>query len=227
MLFWILLLVLVSIAYALLIIWVLPKLILRSNYPITHSSDRGLKKYKFSDDDYAVVYEPSLSTRKYVTQYILAKRDGKKTFKGKIAPNVTYIDFDIALFDGSNRCFSVINSMNIVGEDGLTEDVDLPQETSYVSIIVNQVDKKQIKQKIVAKVGIFRLIVFGLSALLLSVVMAVFAMLAFSFIFGGLFKETFAVKMISSGWVFIFPTIISAACITGACYTLFLRNSKR
>ena len=99
MLFWILLLALVSLAYALLIIWALPKLILKSKYPIAKTTDRGIKKYKFSDSDYAIVYEPSLSVRKYITQYILAKRDGKKTFQGKIAPNVTYIDFDLALRD--------------------------------------------------------------------------------------------------------------------------------
>ena len=78
MLFWTLTLALVVIAYVLLIVWILPKFMLKSNYPIPQPTDRGLKKYKFSDSDYAVVYEPSLSARKYITQYVLAKKDGKK-----------------------------------------------------------------------------------------------------------------------------------------------------
>ena len=227
MLFWTLSLLLVSIAYAFLIIWFLPKLILRSKYPITRPTDRGLKKYKFSDEDYAIVYEPSLSVRKYITQYILAKKDGKKTFKGKIAENVTYIDFDIVLFNGAGESFLVINAMDIVEENGLTKEVDLPAETAYASIIVNQVNKKEFKRKQVAQVGVFRLCIFAFLTLLLSVGMSVCTMFAFSYMFGGLFRETFAEKMISTGWVFIFPTIISAVCIAGSCYMLFSRNSKR
>ena len=229
MLFWILLLALVSLAYALLIIWALPKLILKSKYPIAKPTDRGIKKYKFSDSDYAIVYEPSLAVRKYITQYILAKRDGKKTFQGKIAPNVTYIDFDLALFNGQGDCFQVINAMEITDRDGVTSEVDLPAETSYANIIINQVNNTEKRQTQNAQVSLFRIIVFGLCALLFSIGMSVCTTFAFSNIFGGIFRETFAEKMLDTGWVFILPTIICAICITGTCYTLFSssRNTKR
>ena len=226
MLFWILLLVLVSIAYALLITWVLPKFILKSNYSFSQPSDRGLKKYKFSDNDYAIVYEPAIATRKYITQYILAKKDGKKTFKGKIDESVSYIDFDIVLFDASGRSFDVINSMHIVENDGFTEEIELPEATSYASIMVNQVDKKELKRTQVARVTSGRLWLFGGLALLSSIGMSVCTMYAFSNLFGGLFRESFIEKMVDGGWVFIVPTIICALCIYGACYTLS-KNSKR
>ena len=227
MLFWILLLILISFAYALLLIFILPKLILKSNYRITRSDDRGLKKYKFSDSDYAIVYEPSLLARKYVTQYILAKKDGKKTFKGKIASNVSYIDFDIALFDAQEQCFSVINAMELIGADGFTKEIDLPQETAYASILINQIDKKVLKKSLSAKVSGSRLFFFAVVALLCSIAMAVGTTFAISHIFGGLFRETFVEKMIESGWVFLIPTLICATFITGACCILFSRNSKR
>ena len=226
MLFWILLLILASLIYALLIIWALPRLILKSNYPITHSNDRGIKKYKFSDSEYAIVYEPSVAARKYVTQYILAKKDGKKTFKGKIASNITYIDFDLALFNAQEECFMVINSMNLVETDGFTKEITLPQETAYASVLINQVDTKEMRKTASARVSIPRLCWFGVFALLLSVGMSVCAMLSFSNIFGGLFRETFAEKMLSSGWVFILPTLICAASIIGGCYMLFQRILK-
>ncbi len=227
MLFWLLLLILVSLIYALLIIWGLPKLILKSNYPITHSNDRGLKKYKFGDSDYAVVYEPSIEAREYITQYVLAKKDGKKIFKGKISSTVTFIDFDIALFNAQKECFLVINSMHLVEADGLTKEIELPNETAYASVLINQVNDDEIKQTVTAQVSGFRLFLFGAVALLLSIGLSVCTMFAFSNIFGGLFRESFIEKMLSSGWIFALPTLMSAASIIIASYSLYSRNSKR
>ena len=227
MLLWTLILLLVIITYALVVVWVLPRYLLKSKYPMTAPTDRGLKKYKFSDSDYAVVYEPSLSERKYVTQYILAKRDGKKTIKCKIASEVTYIDFDIALFNAHGECFNVIRSMDIVSADGLVPEIALPSETSYASIIVNQVNDKVLRTTQEAEINQRNLLIFGGVTLALSIGLSICSMLAFSNIFGGLFRETFAERMFSSGWVFILPTLICATCITGACYMLFSKNSKR
>ncbi len=226
MLFWTLLLVLISIAYALLLVWVLPKLILKSNYSITQSNDRGLKKYKFNDDDYAIVYEPSMASRKYMSQYILAKKDGKKTFKGKVSSTVSYIDFDIALFNGQEECFLVINAMDLIGPDGFTKEVELPKETAYASIIINQINKKEFRKTLLARISTARLLLFGGAALLLSIGMTIGVTFSLSHMFGGLFRETFAEKMLTSGWLFLIPTLICALSIAGACYTLYLRTSR-
>lgn len=226
MLFWILFLILVVTVYAVMIVCALPKLMLKTKYPVSSPTDRGLKKYKFSDDDYAVVYEPSLAARKYVTQYMLIKKDGQKTFKCKLASGVTYVDFDIMLFNGQGKCFLVINSKDIAELNGITPEVELPDETAYASIIINQVDGKVLGKAQRGKVGKFRLLCFALLALLLSACMSVCSMVSFSNIFGGLFRETFADEMLSSGWVFIFPTSLCAVCITFACIVLS-RNSKR
>ena len=227
MFFWALLLILIVIAYAILIIWALPNLVLKGKYPIEHPTDRGLKKYKFGESDYAVVYEPSLAARKYITQYVLAKKDGKKFFKCKIAPDVTFVDFDIVLFDAHEKCFLVINSMDISEPKSLPEEIELPEKTAYASIIVNQVNDRVINRAQTAQVSKGRLFGFGLLALMLSVGMSVCAMFAFSNVFGGLFRETFAEVMLSSGWIFFLPTLLSGAAIGGACYILYLRNSKR
>ena len=226
MLFWALLLVLAIIAYALLIVWVLPKLILKSKYPVSKPTDRGLKKYKLGDTDYAIVYEPSLSARKHITQYVLANKDGKKTFKCKIAPHVTYIDFDIVLFDATDKCFLAINSMEIMGTDRLAPEIDLPSQTAYVSIIINQVNETKLQKKRVATVSKRRIAGFGISALFLSIGISIVSLFAFSNIFGGLFRETFEEKMITSGWIFLLPALVCTACIAGACYILSLRNTK-
>ena len=227
MLFGISLLMLVMIAYAVLIIWALPKLVLKTNYPTTKPTDRGLKKYKLSDSDYAIVFEPSLAVRKYITQYVLAKKEGKKWFKCKIAPGVTFLDFDILLFDAQQNCFAAINSMDISHNGGIPDEIELPLETAYASIFINQIDDRVINNRRTAHVSGIRLVMFGLLALLTSIGLSVGSLYAFSNMFGGLFRETFVQEMISTGWIFILPTIISAVCIIMACYSLFLKSNKR
>ena len=227
MLFWILLLVLIIIAYAILIAWVLPRLILQIDYPTTHPSDRGLKKYKWNDSDHAIVYEPSLAARKYITQYVLAKKNGKKSIQCKIEQNIAYIDFDIVLFDAQGNSFHAIHSMDILGADGVTAETELPDETAYVSVVVNQVNETVVQKTRATAIQTSKIVGYGILAFLVSIGVSFLILLAFSYAFGGLFRETFAEKMISSGWIFVLSTLISAFFIIGACYTLYLRNSKR
>ena len=117
--------------------------------------------------------------------------------------------------------------MDISSVDGVTPEIELPSETAYASIMINQANNKVMRKTQEAEVSKKRLFGFGVSTFLVSVGMSVVTLFAFSNIFGGLFRETFARKMVSTGWIFIFPTIISAVCIAVACYSLFLRNSKR
>ena len=213
-------------AFALLITYVLPKHILKRNFSLVQPIDRGLKKYKISDDDHAIVYEPTLAVRKYISQYILAKKDGKKVFKGKIQQGVSFLDFDIVLFDSMGKVFNIVNVMHIVSKSLFTEEVELPAETAYASILLNQVDTEKMKKTEAVKITPTQLYRFGALALLSSIGMSVCTMFVFSNLFGGLFRESFVEKMVSSGWVFIIPTIICALFIGGACYTLS-KNSKR
>lgn len=231
MLFWISLLMLSLITYALLMVWVLPKLMLKIEYPLSHPTDRGLKKYAIGDSDYAIVYEPSLKARDYITQYVIAKQGDEKIFTCKLSQNVVYIDYDVVLFDANETCFQVINSKDISYGDGKCPQIVLPKETSYASVIVNQVNEKELNESSKTRVAPGRIALFGILCLILSIGMSIASLFTFSNIFGGLFKETFAAKMFSSGWIFIFPTLICVVCITIACYVLFSnysqKNSKR
>ena len=227
MIFWISLLMLTLTAYALLVIWALPKLMLKIEYPLSHPTDRGLKKYVLNESDYAVVYEPSLSARKYITQYIIAKKGNAKVFTCKLSPDVVYIDYDIVLFNASGNCFQVINSMAIKDDDSKYPEITLPDETAYASVVINQVNNAKMKQAPRIRVAPARIVFFGILSLILSVGMAVGSLYSFSNIFGGLFRETFVEEMLFSGWIFIFPSIISVVCITAACCVLFSNYSKK
>ena len=227
MIFWTSLLILILIAYALLVIWALPKLMLKIEYPLSHPTARGLKKYTLNESDYAVVYEPSLSARKYITQYIIAKKGNEKVFTCKLSQDVVYIDYDIVLFNAAGNCFQVINSKAIKEENAQYPEITLPKETAYASVVINQANSAKINEAPKMRVAPARIVVFGILNLILSLGMSVGSLFAFSNIFGGLFKETFAEKMLSSGWIFIFPTLISAVCITAACCVLFSNYSKK
>lgn len=227
MLFWILLLALGIVLFAFFTIGVFPKMFLKNKYRITKPLDRGLKKYRFSDTEYAVLYEPSLEARNFITQYILAKKDGKKFIKCKIAPNIAYIDFDIILFDSHGKSFLVMSSMDVIGNDRLTQETELPKETAFVSVLVNQVNDTVIRQEKNVQTKVSSIMMFGLATLASSMVLAICFVFSFSRIFGGLFKESFANKMMSSGWTFIVPGAISSTCVVIACMLLTLKNKKR
>lgn len=227
MLFWILLMLLATTMFALAVVIFFPKWFLKNRYPIERPTDRGVKKYKFTDSDYAIVYEPSLESRKFITQYVLAKKDGKKTIKCKTAPGITYVDYDIVLFNCRGKCFLVMNSVDAVKSDRVTEETELPDETAFVSIIINQANDDVIERADGIKTKNVGIIPFGFFTLLASVAMSFCVVFSLSHIFGGLFKETFPIKMISSGWIFIVPTILSAICIGMACVILSFKNKKR
>lgn len=227
MLFWILLLALGIVLFTFFTIGVFPKTFLKNKYRINHPLDRGLKKYKFSDTEYAVLYEPSLEARNFITQYILAKKDGKKCIKCKIAPNIAYIDFDIVLFDSQGKSFLVMSSMDVIGNDRLTEETELPNETAFVSVLVNQVNDTVVRKEKNVQTSASSIMMFGLATIVASMALAACFVFSFSRIFGGLFKETFANTMMTSGWTFIVPGAISTTCVIIACILLSLKNKKR
>ena len=227
MLFWILLMLLSSVIFGFAVVMFFPKCFLKNRYPIERPNDRGVKKYKFSDSDYAIVYEPSLEARQFITQYVLAKKDGKKTIKCRTAPGITYVDYDTVLFDCRGKCFLVMNSVDAVKSDRLTEETELPSETAFVSIIINQANDNVLEREDNIKTKNVGIIPFGFFTLLASIAMSFCVVFSLSNIFGGLFKQTFPRKMITSGWIFIVPTILSVICIGMACILLTFKNKKR
>ena len=227
MLFWYLILGLGILLFAFSVIFILPKMFLQNRYTIREPKDRGIKKYKFSESDYAVVYEPSLFARRYVKQYVLAKRSGEKTIKCMLDPSVIYIDFDIVLFDSEGKAFLVINSNDVIGDGGYTDEMKLPPETSYVTILVNKVNEKTFRSEKSVNIGLGRIFGFGICNVILSIGASIALLYSLSNIFGGVFRESFPEEMISSGLAFLVPAAISAVCTLIASIILILKNKKR
>ncbi len=187
---WILLLVVAVCAYVLVASILLPKLYLKMRYTITESLDRGIKSV-LEKNGKSIVYEPEIKWRKYVKQYILSERDGVKTLTCKVDETITYLELDVVVFNNQDKVFKVMRVKDLVEQSGYTKTVELPEQTSYIALVVNQVDGKQFEDHLTAKVSRGKMFKFltACSFVLLMEIMCVKVCLAN--IFGGVFRESF------------------------------------
>ena len=120
-----------------------------------------------------------------------------------------------------------MNSMDVIGDERVTEETELPKETAFVSVLVNQINNTVIRKEKNVQTKPSSIVMFGIATLIASIGLSLCFVFSFSRIFGGLFKETFANTMMTTGWTFLVPSAISATCIIIACVLLNLKNKKR
>ena len=198
MFLWVILLLISAGAFLALVVWVLPRLFLKNRYSIDEPCGRGLKKYRFRDTGVAVVYEPQLGVRKYIRQYLLISRDGKKTLRCKVDEALSYLDYDVVLFDASNTVFSIISVKDLLERKGYTKEVVLPPETAYVTLLLNAADDTEFDTKRSGvRVSVLHLFFFSIASMGLSACLAFLIKLCFSHLFGGVLRESF--RMSSAG----------------------------
>ena len=95
----------------------LPRVFLKTRYTIMYSGDRGLKKI-YEKNGQSLVFQPVVKWRKYVNQYILAERNGKKELICKIDPEIEYLSYDIVLFNSLDKVFDVITVKELIENKG-------------------------------------------------------------------------------------------------------------
>jgi hypothetical protein len=188
---WIILPIAVAFIYIFMVAYFFPKLLLQNRYKIKTVRDRGIKKYKTASDGRGIVYEPDLQTRKYVKQYVLTDDGKQKLLKCKIDGDISYIEYDIALFDGRHKVFKVLNVCDMIEDKGYTQPVVLPEETSYITLILSRVNNLKIDRPIRARVSAIKAIEFILIAFVMSVGCAFAIKLGLANCFGGVFRESF------------------------------------
>ncbi|MBE6577217.1 MAG: hypothetical protein E7653_03670 [Ruminococcaceae bacterium] len=170
----ILLLIICFIAYVFLVGSVFPKLILRPKWGNGVTRDRGVKRYKFKGGR-AVVYEPDPKVRKYVMQYILSENSGKKYVKCKVDPRVSTIKYDVVVYDAKSNAIDNIHVEEAIATKGYTRAAELPEKTSYVSLVVREINYHEIDKSPFASYSLAQVITFAscnvLSTVLLSLVL--------------------------------------------------------
>ena len=193
MFIWVMFLIFTVVAYIGIASIILPRYYLKTRYTVEKSNDRGIKKVlEFTGQ--SMVFEPEIRWRKYVKQYVLSERDGEKKLTCKISENITYLEMDVVLFNNQDKVFSVLKVKDLVDKSGYTKTVDLPDQTSYVSIVVCKVDGEEFDDHLTAKVKGGKLFRFLLACSFLMVMEIMCLKVCCANLFGGVFKESFVLN---------------------------------
>ncbi len=171
----------------------LPKMYLKTRCTVEKSCDRGIKKV-YEKNGMSMVFEPEIKWRKYVKQYVLAERYGKKELMCKLDHSITFIEFDVVCFNNQNKVFSVLKVKELVDGKGLSSVIELPEETSYISLVVSKIDGKQYEDHLTAKVKAGRLFKFLTLCSLVLFVEIFFVKVCLANVYGGVFKESFVLN---------------------------------
>ncbi len=158
-----------AVLYVFLITRILPHLMLRPRYDLSVLHERGIRKYVFRKGR-AIVYEPSVQASRFVSQYILSCNDGEKYIKCKIDPRVLTIKLDVVAMDADDKVISIVQIAEPVLDRGYTRGAILPANTSYVCVIVKEVNGRIAEPTVKLRLPILQAGLYVLITVLCSVI---------------------------------------------------------
>lgn len=187
---WILALIAIIVAFTAIAVFALPRLLFYTRYDVSGTADRGVKKVD-DDDGQSIVFAPAPAARKYISSYALSYRDGKRVLVCKLNAKINYLDYDVIVFGDNDKVDRVFNVKDTVAEADYTHVVELPCDTDYVSLMINEADGEKFKNKVLKSTPAVRIIAFVLlSAVLIA--LAVFGIkVCFAYMLAGLFRESY------------------------------------
>ena len=207
---------------------ILPRMFLKNRYTLSKTYDRGIKKYKTANNERGIVYQPALKIRKYIHQYMLvADAEGKKQIICKINDGISYIDYDVVMFGSNDKVLGVLNVKDIIEEKGYTKSVDLPSGTSYVTILLNAVDNKQLKVEKSVKISVWDLLMFDVLIIGLVACLGWCVNSSFSYLFGGVFRESYAASDENTALVLALSCAVGAIISVTVSVILFFKSRKK
>ena len=188
---------------------VIPRLFLKVEYDIKSPTGRGVKIIR-EEGGRSIIYDADFSMRKYIPRYIVSERGGKKVLVCKLAKNVRCVDYDVAIFNHLNEVTDVLHVKDTAGEGGCTRAVDLPADTAYVNVYLNEADGAAVARKLNGKISPKRwaAFLFACAAVEVITVFAVRACLAN--LFGGIFGEMFLYSSESNAIAIVICALIAA-----------------
>ena len=130
---------LLLILYITLLADIFPRLFLRTRYATEKNLGRGLKKYTYPTGR-AVLYEPHPSVRKYLNKYLLFTKDGYKYLKCCFDSAVFEIKYKVVMLNNKNKVIDALSVTENMSHLKSTANIQLHQDTSYVAIIVENVN---------------------------------------------------------------------------------------
>ncbi|MBE5733338.1 MAG: hypothetical protein E7353_09995 [Clostridiales bacterium] len=153
MVVWIVVFVLVIALAVFITVFALPRIYLKPRYTINKSEDRCIKRV-YEKNGQSMVFEPEEKWRGIIKQYVLSERDDKKVAIFKVDESLSYVEFNVVVFNAFNDVSEVIRVSDYVnGRGGYAKTVELPKDASYLSISVTRADNKQFVNELPIKVS--------------------------------------------------------------------------
>ena len=203
---------------------VLPKHILKVIYKVSETNDRGVRRCLFKGKN-CIVYDSGKENKPIIKQYLLLQEDGYKTLKCKVTPNVEYLDYDIVLFNRYNEVFKVINVKEEIIGMSMTRSTMLPDETSYIRIIVRKVNRTNMKRKPAVKLSKKSVFVYSLVSILFTAVEAFVVRACYSYCFGDVYRESFIAS--TQGLLTIGALAAAMGILGGICIVMSAHKRAR
>ena len=196
----------------------IPRIFIRPSYSSNNVCDRGVKKYLF-EDGRAIVYEPKQDVRQYINQYILSECNGKRGLQCKLDESIKKISYRILTFDAYDNALGAFEVTERGIKDEITQSVDLPYDTVYVSIEVKSINGKKIVSESDINYSATRLLAFVGITVILTVVEA--------FITKAFVSKTFSTFFGFSENTFLgFFSTVSVSMIVGTVLSVFIFLSR-
>ena len=155
--------------YVALVSKILPLLLLKAQYQVKDMGDRGLKKYTF-EGGRAITFKPFGEVGKYIKQYILSENDGDKYIKCRFDERILSIKYDVVALDSCDREISTIQVSVPKVSSGEAAAVILPENTSYVCLVVKEVNRFVVPDGPKMRYPLWRVITFASVTAVLTVI---------------------------------------------------------
>lgn len=203
----------------------LPRMFLRLRSTITQSNDRCIKRV-YEVNGQSLVFEPEEKWRKYINQYILAERGDKKQLICKVAEGVSYLVFDVAVFDAQDKLCDVIRVKEDVDGKQVTGIINLPEDASYVSINIVKADTEDFQDALTGKVGSTKVLKYIFCTFAIVLVESIWIKICLANLYGGIFNEIFIMNVQSLlGTLYIAGALIFVNVVV-ALISLAVRQRK-
>ncbi|MDE6868399.1 MAG: hypothetical protein K2J83_04570 [Clostridia bacterium] len=221
MVVWSIVLAVLIAAFVLIHVLILPKFFLRTDFGRLPVTGRGVKSID-GESGPSMVYEPDLKAAKYIKQYVLSERGGKKFLLCKIDEKIKYIDFDIAVFDKDGNTVRILNVKEIISRQGFTEVCSLPDETSFVTLSLNGVDGRKKGRGLHGEISPKNFAWYLSLSAVADILGVVFAKICLTKMFGGIYGESFFLS--GTDWLYTFLAalgVVAFNLLTAAIYVLW------
>ncbi|MBQ8657602.1 MAG: hypothetical protein IJ506_00520 [Clostridia bacterium] len=222
---WAVLLIFSVVAYGVLVALVIPNAFLNTGFSMSEPTDRGLKNI-VEPRGRTIVYEPSIKFRKYVKQYLISDRGGRKILLCKTDESVRYLDYDVAMYDRRKHLVKVLNVKELIEKPGYTQELELPEAVAFVSLILNEADDTRFEEKLLKPVSKGKMGGYIVVSSLCSIFEIAFAKVCCANLFGGVFKESYLIETTSVIVTCVFALVAVVVNIVVAAIAIKRRNGK-